>query len=550
MLKYSGDNSLIIGMCGNELFVITKDLQQLIFEPITNPVTALRILDEDSFVTFCNESVSLWSFTSRRMPKEKLPDIKENIIDTAMIDQQFSCGFLSNALLYIFTTDNKLNVYDIEKAVKLESIPVSGSENNDYVTAVDVYPSDNPREAPFLLKYKNNKLKFWNTPNTLIQSKLKQKPIFDCYWAGTQARLANITSNNTIQISNNFVVLNDLDNLENTVTAVCFSQSGDSIAYGLKNGQIVEYEIKRNHKNYLYKLPSAISQLKYFAKKLILVASSKLGNLVVRYNGSVPIEITGHAPEPLAEFFYIDGRDSLLTVSKDRVIRIWDLDNRTREKLKEKKYSDVTHTVQMCAMSKNGRFLALTMSNMFDLFVVDKEHGKVNLIDAGGAELEDELFSCSFSSNNQYLAFGTRNGCIIVYQIISGNNTFHEYARLYSHMSVVKCLLFSPHNTNLLVSVGEQVVFWNLNKLPQDCLTRNRRSRRSRPQSTEFSQQIENLTISHTMNDKIGSDVKPHLLRAIKLKGSYANAIFASPNFKTFVTKDDEGVCYIMEMIE
>ncbi|GJQ88260.1 hypothetical protein Trydic_g13248 [Trypoxylus dichotomus] len=78
----------------------------------------------------------------------------------------------------------------------------------------------------------------------------------------------------------------------------------------------------------------------------------------------------------------------------------------------------------------------------------------------------------------------------------------------------------------------------------------NRRSRRNRPRSTELLSLTENLTISHKMDNKIGSDSKPHLLRAVKLKGSYANTIFASPNFKTFVTKDDEGICYIMEMIE
>lgn len=79
---------------------------------------------------------------------------------------------------------------------------------------------------------------------------------------------------------------------------------------------------------------------------------------------------------------------------------------------------------------------------------------------------------------------------------------------------------------------------------------RNRRSRRNRPSSTELSTPIDNLTISHQMNNKIGSESKPHLLCAIKLKGSYANTIFVSPNFKTFVTKDDEGICYIIEMIE
>ncbi|GJQ69268.1 hypothetical protein Trydic_g14709, partial [Trypoxylus dichotomus] len=183
-------------------------------------------------------------------------------------------------------------------------------------------------------------------------------------------------------------------------------------------------------------------------------------------------EITRHPPEPLVDIFYIDGWNSLLTVSKDRVIKIWHLIDGTLNVLKGPKYFNVTHTVQMCAMSDYGTFLALTMSNMFDLFLIDKEHKEINLIDAGGAELEHELYSCCFSCYNNYLAFGTTDGCIIVYQINSNTNRFYEYTRLYSHMSIVKCLQFSPHNANLLVSVGEQIVWWNLNKVPKHCLTR------------------------------------------------------------------------------
>lgn len=256
-----------------------------------------------------------------------------------------------------------------------------------------------------------------------MYSRPRRNPVFDCYWTETQPRITNVTWNNTIEISNNFNILNDLDNLLHVVTAICFSTSGDSIAYGMDNGQVVEYKIKTNQKNYILKLPSAIFHLKYFDKGDILVASGERGDLMVRFGGKnicliTHTEITKHPPEPLVDIFYIEALNSLLTISKDRVIKLWYLSDEPMTVLKGPKYYNVPHTVQMCTMSKDCTFLALTMSNMFDVFFVDLKNGALNLVDFGGAELECELHSCCFSHDNTYLAIGTVDGPIIVSMVM------------------------------------------------------------------------------------------------------------------------------------
>ncbi|KAI4458299.1 apoptotic protease-activating factor 1 [Holotrichia oblita] len=383
ILKFSDDDSLIIGVCGNELILISKNFEDFHFQTARGPIKALSILDDrDSFITLCDESVSVWSFVSKRMPKDKIPDMLEVVIDTATLRQQFCCAFLNNGVLYVLTTDHKINVYDTVEPQRLKSITTFDNEVNDYVTSVDMHISDNSFDVLFLFKYKNNILKFY-TQKTLMYSRPRRNPIFDCYWTETQPRIANITVNNTVEISNNFNILNDLDNLLHVVTAICFSTSGDSIAYGTDNGHVVDYKIKTNQKNCILKLPSAILHLKYFNKGEILVASGKHGDLMVRF------------------------------VSKDRVIKLWYLNDESMTVLKGSKYYNVPHTVQMCTMSKDSTFLALTMSNMFEVFLLDIKNEALNLVDFGGAQLEYELHSCCFSHDNKYLAFGSVDGPII-----------------------------------------------------------------------------------------------------------------------------------------
>ncbi|KAK9711115.1 hypothetical protein QE152_g25633 [Popillia japonica] len=475
------------------------------------------------------------------MPKDKLPDMQEQVIDTTTLHQQFCCAFLNSGILYVLTTDHKINMYDTIKPQRLKSITTFEGEVNDYVTSADVHISDNSFDALLLLKYKNNILKFY-TPKTLMYSRPRRNPVFDCYWTETQPRITLMYSRPR----------------RNPVFDCYWTETQPRITNVTWNNGIIQSKLLFAFQHLEIQslmLPSAIFHLKYFDKGDILVASGERGDLMVRFGGKnicliTHTEITKHPPEPLVDIFYIEALNSLLTISKDRVIKLWYLSDEPMTVLKGPKYYNVPHTVQMCTMSKDCTFLALTMSNMFDVFFVDLKNGALNLVDFGGAELECELHSCCFSHDNTYLAIGTVDGPIIIYQINSNGTTFNEYARLYSHISAVKYMKFSPHNNNLLVSVGEKIVWWNLNKVPKFYITRNRRSRRNRPSSTELSTLIDNLTISHQMNNKIGSESKPHLLCAIKLKGSYANTIFVSPNFKTFVTKDDEGICYIIEMIE
>lgn len=131
ILKFSDDDSLIVGVCGNELILITKNFENFLFQTARGPIKALLNLDGDSFITLCNESVSLWSFVSKKMPKDKLPDMQEQVIDTTTLHQQFCCAFLNSGILYVLTTDHKINMYDTIKPQRLKSITTFEGEVNE-----------------------------------------------------------------------------------------------------------------------------------------------------------------------------------------------------------------------------------------------------------------------------------------------------------------------------------------------------------------------------------------------------------------------------------
>lgn len=196
------------------------------------------------------------------------------------------------------------------------------------------------------------------------------------------------------------------------------------------------------------------------------------------------------------------------------------------------------------------------------------------------------ISSCAMSPQGELLAIGYKRGAIEVY------NTEERkvIATLESHTYEVASMYFSPwqdpNSPHILVSIGEQIVFWNLdyviNNPPRlDSNDVKRRSNRYKSRSSVASPAIDihhrssfgspssglsspyagspaqNGSFSFDVDDvglqwlsRVGPSNKPQLLSCIKLIGSSAKKLMISRDFNKFFTIDDEGYLYYLRLYQ
>ncbi|XP_021710103.1 uncharacterized protein LOC5567237 isoform X1 [Aedes aegypti] len=192
------------------------------------------------------------------------------------------------------------------------------------------------------------------------------------------------------------------------------------------------------------------------------------------------------------------------------------------------------------------------------------------------------ISSCALSAQGELLSIGYKRGAIEVY------NTEERklIATLESHKYEVASLYFSPwqdpNSPHILVSIGEQIVFWNLDyvinnpRLDSNDFKRRSNRYKSRPSITSPAMDIRSsfgsrssglsspLAGSPARNgsftfdideaslqwlSKVGPSSKSQLLSCIKLIGS-AKKLMINRDFNKFFTIDDEGYLYYLRLYQ
>lgn len=139
--------------------------------------------------------------------------------------------------------------------------------------------------------------------------------------------------------------------------------------------------------------------------------------------------------------------------------------------------------------------------------------------------------------------------------------------RLESHKHPICCLKFSPwadsHAPIILVSVGEQIVFWNINYIQNNPIQLNsdkklRRSQRFSRRLSSISEPVDEVDSKPTINGwaenpwihKTGALEKPELLSCIKFVGNRAYKFYHNDDFTNFCTVDNDGIIYYLRLFE
>lgn len=173
--------------------------------------------------------------------------------------------------------------------------------------------------------------------------------------------------------------------------------------------------------------------------------------------------------------------------------------------------------------------------------------------------------SVKLTAKRDYFAIGCESGSIELYSF----NALRYLNTLQSNKNTpINDMVFSPWTSAstmpiILASVSDQICFWNIsyivnNPIENGALRRSQRfDRKASVRSiTEKMQELNPINgngngHNNSVNPwtgKLGPTEKPELLACIQLIGNSADQIFTNKNFTKFVTIDDEGEVYYLQI--
>lgn len=193
---------------------------------------------------------------------------------------------------------------------------------------------------------------------------------------------------------------------------------------------------------------------------------------------------------------------------------------------------------------------------------------------------KQSTISCiKLSTENEFCAIGCNNGHILLYAMKNASEP-QLLRELHSHGASVNALLFSPWTSRsnipvILVSISIELCFWNVSFAVNNPTFANgiktRRSLRFNDKHigngitnsyvTSSSNGFNDLNSSKSLNNgekmavnpwigKLGASTKPELLACIKFVGNAAKRVYATQEFTTFLTIDDEGEIYFLRLCD
>lgn len=207
---------------------------------------------------------------------------------------------------------------------------------------------------------------------------------------------------------------------------------------------------------------------------------------------------------------------------------------------------------------------------MYEVFQLEPTENDINTkLLFSGPTRGIPITSVAISKDKLLFAIGYKNGVIEIYEIDLTNKSQKIDKKPFeleeSRKTSINDLKFSqftnPNSPIILVSISEQLCFWNIKHLQNNKIENSKKDGR---QSSRFKnnknivKKIEDNLIRLCLHDseinqwvgKIGASDKPELLSCIKLVGGSANKFFTDDNFTKFLTIDLEGNIYFLRFFD
>ncbi|CAG7833833.1 unnamed protein product [Allacma fusca] len=524
----------------------------------TSPTSKSDIIDSSS------THIELGNCVVHIMREQSISKDK-GLFHSAALDSQYGDG----DLLVCGTYDHKIVLLQLDKLLFLGEF----SAHNGPITAVCFSPVD---EFSLLSASADQTTKVWDVANeekeeteskrTGVYSSLPfEDPLFP-----SRPDFISLcaTHRRTLQVYQASNLVEESQPISAGITAVALLRDGTQAAVGTEEGQIfwvsginkyvgvvdpekdkhdkkiesnIKFELIGNHE-----YTSKVISLQFGHYDNVLASGSSKDILIFKdFQPHWRITLN-HESDLIGMHFCF--RDSTLVIcGENGYVGVKDIDKKSNL---EGQKSIKGHNIKFTCTFINKESKKLAMGS---------EQGLIYLLDLkknAGIESTEELQckhssyvrSVALSMDGEKLAVGHDNGLITIWNLSTA--PYKEEQDLILHKSPVEQLRFSSRNFGdapWLLSCGDQLALWSFEKAMEKLRTTFMQDKRRR-RSGE-SRSCSRLSMEIPADVKVGRQGKRELLQTFLFYGNAARHVSCDSGFSRFVTVDDCGVFYILDII-
>ncbi|XP_042903128.1 echinoderm microtubule-associated protein-like 2 isoform X5 [Parasteatoda tepidariorum] len=357
------------------------------------------------------------------------------------------------------SVEHTLSLWDWQKGEKGHKITETKSAS-ETVLAAEFHPMDRHT----LITIGKNHIYFWDTEGGTLAKKLglfekQDKPRYVlCISLTETGELLTGDSNGNILIwsrGSNRVTRTIYNAHDGGVFSICSMKDGTFLSGGGRDRRIVEWDHALSRTGREAKLPEQTGGVRALAQgkgSMLLVGTTKNCILQGTLSLNFSLIVQGHTEEIWALAVH-PSQSQFISGGHDHFIHMWDTMSHSVVWSK-----DIGEAVQSACFSPDGSVLALaTSSGRWS--VLDATTRQVYSMHADGNEVIDCI---RFSPDGRFLAVGSHDNYIYVYQVDDECKKYNRIGRCMGHSSFITHLDWSEDSTYIQTSSGDyELLYWN-----------------------------------------------------------------------------------------
>ncbi|XP_066999982.2 apoptotic protease-activating factor 1 [Anabrus simplex] len=584
--------------CHDALFVIGVESSLSVYNSETGDIVrslqhtgsiicVLSVPDsENLLIVVTSESITVWKWgTSLKSKSTVNGDIHENAVELISANNiSFHTMGERKSAIYVCATvsldgqyvvaaasDHSISIWDIEN----NKMVVEYKDHSGLVRCLDTFWTE---EYQLLLSGSDDRtLKIWRLDQSEAEQQINLLASFDTTWDSKSLEtmlplLAAPDSSNKLKVLRGTKIVAETPVEPSKITMCSLSSSGLLAVYGCEDGTVKQFNVTTKSRSTIMKLSQAVEYLQILQNRdLVLIAAGDYASLKLWRENGQQVLVCGGQTCCVVRSFLLPLDNKLLSCSMDASVKLWDT---ASGKLTQVVAGRVDKAyITSADMNANRDLLVLgDAESCFHMasLQVTSDSPFVTLSSLRTFKIpEESIWSCQIAPDPRLLALGLDSGAIMLWDLENSK----EISKLKLHKSRVRHLQFAHlvtgrHVLNstlplLLVSVGEQIGWWDVGGLLAVARRKQRRSGSRRrgsssplPQTNSFlpvnmDNEVDfRKELSEVWFNKEGREEKKELLGCIKLLGTHAQSISTSPDFTAFATIDASGVVYLMKVLE
>ncbi|KAK3093743.1 hypothetical protein FSP39_019600 [Pinctada imbricata] len=390
--------------------------------------------------------------------------------DRAVCCISFSKKDLGNHMVVVDeANEHVMSVWDVSKSSAKPKKITQTKSSTEPVLAAEFHPLDDNQ----IVTCGKGQITFWNLENGSLS---KKTGIFDkhdkpkyvlCVAFAENGDVISGDSNGAIFVwskGNNRISQAVTGAHEGGIFSICVMKDGSIITGGGKDRKIVKWDAsyKRQGIETEFEIPEVYGGVRMLSQGhggMVLVGTTR--NCILK--GSVDLEIEPVVQGHMDELWGVSshpGQHQFLTVGSDKKVFLWD--SMTRTVVWNKEIGDPAHC---CCFHPKGDIAAIgTETGRW--FVIDLSIHEIVCSHTDGNE---QIECIEFSPAGDYLAVGSRDNFIYVYEVSPDGKKYTKAGRCQGHSSFITHIDWSKDGTALVSNSGDyEVLYWKVPSCKQE----------------------------------------------------------------------------------